>query len=157
MKNGDIRVLIVGESSQSFRHLKKSLKQRHCRCRTATSYEQAHRVVGEETPDVVLSMVPPRPGAISSMAERLAGTKASFYYAYPVEDGCWWLPALRFGERCLGEPALRSREFTLLFDSVLAEIRAGRAIERELAASARLARRPRERKPVLLAYGKAAS
>jgi hypothetical protein len=157
VKNGDIRVLLVGESSKSFRHLKKSLKRRHCRCRTATSYEQAHRFVGEDTPDVVLSMIPPRPGAISSMAERLVGTKASFYYAYPVEDGCWWLPALQRGERCFGAPALRSREFTLLFDRVLADIRAARAVERELAASARSARRAAERKPALLAYEKAAS
>lgn len=154
MKNGDILVLLVGESTKSFRLLKKSLKRRHCRCRTSTSYEQAHRLIGEAAPDVVLSTIPPRPGAISSMTERLAGTGASFYYAYPVEDGCWWLPALQRGERCFGAPALRSREFTRVFDRALAEIREQRTIERELAMTL-AASRATGHKPVLLAYQKA--
>jgi hypothetical protein len=157
VKNGDIRVLLVGESAKSFRLMKRSLKRRRCRCRTATSYEQAHRLVGEDIPDVVLSTIPPRPGAISSMTELLEGTEASFYYAYPVEDGCWWLPALRRGERCLGAPALRSREFTLLFDRVLAEIREGRRLAREFVSQVRPARGAKAPETVLFALEKAAS
>lgn len=158
MKNGDIRVLLVGETTNSFRRLKKSLGRRHCRYQTATSYEEAHRLIGEEMPDFVLSALRPRPGAISSLTERLSGSPASFYYAYPVEDGCWWLPALERGERCLGAPALRSTEFTRVFDSVLGEIRAEREAEQKLTAPAsRPARRAKVRKPVQFAYEKAAS
>lgn len=155
MKKGDIRVLLVGESTSSFLHLKKSLGRRQCRIRTASSYEEAHRLVGKEIPDIVLSAIPPRPGAISSMTERLTGTAASFYYAYRVEDGYWWLPALQHGQRCFGAPAMRSREFTRLFDRVVAEIREFRIVRRK-PDPARPAHPAKARRPILLAYEEAA-
>jgi hypothetical protein len=41
----------------------------------------------------------------------LAGTTASVYYTFPVEYGCWWLPALLNGQDCHGSPAFRRSEF----------------------------------------------
>ena len=57
----------------------------------------------------------------------LSGSQTSLFYVYPVERGCWWLPALRFGEDCHGAPAFRSHEFLreldrLLQDTASAEI-----------------------------------
>lgn len=161
MKNGDIRVLLLGESPTSFHLLQRSLERRHCRCLRAQSYEEAHNLLEEETPDIVLSAIPPQPGAISSLTERLTGGRASFYYAYPVENGCWWMPALHRGERCLGAPAMRPSKFAGLIDQVVEEIRADRERERKLApavAAVRVVpvRRVQPHKPALLAFTKAA-
>lgn len=161
MKNGEIRVLLLGENASNFHHLQKSLERRHCRCRRVQSYEEAYRALEEETPDIVLSAIPPRPGAISSMTERLAGTEASFYYAYPVENGCWWMPALHRGEQCFGAPAMRPAKFTGVIDQVVEEIRADRRVERKPApvavpSRAVPVRRARPREAALLAFTKAA-
>jgi hypothetical protein len=161
VKNWEICVLLVSESPSSFHQLQRSLERRHCRCLRAQSYEEAHQLLGEVTPEIVLSAIPPQPGAISSLTRRLDGTKASFYYAYPVENGCWWMPALHRGEQCLGAPAMRPAKFAGLIDQVVEEIRAERDRERKLAPAVAIPRvlpvRPaRPRKPALLAFTKAA-
>jgi hypothetical protein len=46
-----------------------------------------------------------------ALTETLAGSDVSVFYTFPVEYGCWWLPALRRGKDCRGEPAFRRSEF----------------------------------------------
>ena len=53
------------------------------------------------------------------LAAALLGSKTSIYYAFPVENGCWWLPALRRGEDCHGSAAFRRKEFPGELESVL--------------------------------------
>jgi hypothetical protein len=159
MKEGEIRVLLVGESTRSFLHLAKRLERQNCRCRTATSYNEAKQMIGEEAPDIVLSAVPPHQVGISALAGMLAGTQASFFHAHPVENSCWWLPALRRGEPCFGAPALRPAEFTSVLDRLVDEIRTERPAERPAAAllvSPQADRPVRGRKPVLVAQHKMA-
>lgn len=43
------------------------------------------------------------------------------FSALPVENGCWWLPVVRNGRLCFGEPALRSAEFKEALDQILAQ------------------------------------
>lgn len=117
-------VLLIGESARSFTHITRRLEQHGCRCRFVDSYEQARVIILNEPFDLILSVIPPRENAISSLAEMLLGTGASIYYAQLVEDGCWWLPALRRGERCFGAPALRPSEFAALLDGEVARNRA---------------------------------
>jgi len=45
------------------------------------------------------------------ITSELAGTDADVYYSFPVENGCWWLPAMRGGRDCHGAPAFRRAEF----------------------------------------------
>jgi hypothetical protein len=52
------------------------------------------------------------------MMAMLEGSSVNMFHMLPVEESCWWLPVLRYGENCLGTPAFRPREFTY----VLAEI-----------------------------------
>jgi hypothetical protein len=99
------------------------------------SYEEARHLIVTEAFELVLSVIPPRENAISTLAELLAGTQASVFYAHPVEDSCWWLPALRNGLQCLGAPALRPGEVTSLLDQLVEEIRERRASLREPRAS----------------------
>jgi hypothetical protein len=122
-------VLLIGESARSFTHIIRRLEQHGCRCRFVDSYEQARETILNEPFDLVLSVIPPRENAISSLTEILVGTRASIYYAQLVEDGCWWLPALRQGERCFGAPALRPSEFSALLDHEVERIHAGAEAE----------------------------
>lgn len=119
-----VDVLLIGESARSFSHIAQRLEKDGCQCRFTNSYDEAHRLLAGENFELVLSVIPPKGNAISSLANLLVGTRASIYYAQPVEDGCWWLPALRFGERCFGAPALRPSEFSILLGRVVEDIRA---------------------------------
>ena len=49
----------------------------------------------------------------------LKGSGASLFYAYPVESGCWWLPAMVRGQDCHGSPAFRASEFPLELKKLL--------------------------------------
>ena len=116
MPDTEFGVLLIGESARSFTHIIRRLEHHGCRCHFVDSYEQARELIVNEPFDLILSVIPPRENAISSLTEMLLGTQASIYYAQLVEDGCWWLPALRQGERCFGAPALRPSEFASLLD-----------------------------------------
>jgi hypothetical protein len=130
-EGAELDVLLIGESVRSFSHIAGRLEKNGCRCRYARSYEEAREVLHDKPFDIVLSVVHPRDYGISSLADTLVGTHASFFYALPVEESCWWLPALRQGERCIGAPALRPSEFANLLDQVVAEIRSLRQSERK--------------------------
>jgi hypothetical protein len=122
-------VLLIGESDRSFSHITRRLERHGCYCRFADSYEQARELLAQETFSLVLSVIPPRKNAISLLTEMLLGTEASIYYVQPVEDSCWWLPALRQGERCFGTPALRPSEFAAVLDREVERILGGVAVE----------------------------
>lgn len=53
------------------------------------------------------------------LVAELTGSEASIFYTFPVENGCWWLPALRRGENCLGTPAFRRNEFPFELERIL--------------------------------------
>jgi hypothetical protein len=55
------------------------------------------------------------------LASALAGSNASVYYTFPVENGCWWLPALQNGKDCHGAPAFRRREFQAEIERILGD------------------------------------
>jgi hypothetical protein len=44
------------------------------------------------------------------------------FYLYPVEQGCWWLPALRRGQICFGSAAYRGKDFVTLLDETIKQI-----------------------------------
>jgi hypothetical protein len=54
------------------------------------------------------------------LAAALGGSSVSIFYTFPVENGCWWLPALQFGKDCHGSPAFRRREFQVEIERILA-------------------------------------
>ena len=53
------------------------------------------------------------------ITSELAGTGADVYYSFPVENGCWWLPAMRGGRDCHGAPAFRRDEFARELERIL--------------------------------------
>lgn len=152
MRDEEIRVLLVGQSPTNFLRLQNSLERRHCRCERARSFDEALQILENETPDIVLSATIHRPGGAFSITDRLAGTGASLFYAYPVEDGCWWLPAIERGERCFGSPAMRPRKFASVLSRMVREIRARKRLALGLVPT----RKAKPAKTAILAFPKAA-
>ena len=53
------------------------------------------------------------------LASELAGSNVSIFYTLPVENDCWWLPTLRYGQDCHGAPAFRRNEFPYELERML--------------------------------------
>lgn len=122
MSSESVRVLLIHEWASSSSHLSVWLERRGCRCQVATSFAQAAHLLIDAPFELIISVLRPQPGEISALATLLKGTHSDFFYAHPVEDGCWWLPAVRSGELSSGSPAMRSSEFFEMIDRLTRQI-----------------------------------
>lgn len=123
-KTTEPRVLLIGENSQGFAHLLKHLEGRGCKCRFATSYQEAISLFGVQDFDLVLSPMRIRESSLFAFISLLERSRTTLFYFQAVEEGCWWLPALRFGQKCFGSNALRPSEFIASLELVVNEIQA---------------------------------
>ena len=128
MNGEELNVLLIVERPGSFSTITRKLENIGFRCTFADSYARAGDLVKNGFFELILSAIPPRDNAMSSLTKALAGTRTSVFYVHPVEDGCWWLPALRKGLQCFGAPALRPAEFISLLDEVIEEARRRQAV-----------------------------
>jgi len=89
----------------------KALQKFRCELLFETPQATTTAFVKAGSYDLILldSTVPPEQRR--ELTEALAGRDVSVFYTFPVEYGCWWLPALRRGRDCRGEPAFRRNEF----------------------------------------------
>ena len=131
MKAREPRALLIGENSQGSSHLVKLLEGQGCDCSFATSYQDACSLLGTQPFDLVLSPIRLRDCSIFPLASLLEGSAVTLFYFQLVEDGCWWLPALRSGRKCFGSHALRPSEFVLSLNEIIAEMRAGSRLPAE--------------------------
>lgn len=112
-------VLLVGRSGSWGAVVLKSL----AKFRSELSFAPPHSV----TPDyvrarnygLILLDSTVAPEQRRHLVSELAGSETSIFYTFPVENGCWWLPALRRGEDCLGAPAFRRNEFPFELERIL--------------------------------------
>ena len=115
------RVLLVGRQGAWSDALLQSLQKFDSQLSFATPLsvtpERARK--GEYSLLLLDSTVPP--DQRRDLAAALAGSNASVFYTFPVENGCWWLPALQFGKDCHGSPAFRRREFHAEIERLLGE------------------------------------
>jgi CheY-like chemotaxis protein len=105
------RVLLIGEIPHGHSLLEKRLRERGCECEFATTSEEAEAALAAREFDVVLSPMKLRGRSLFSLAAELEDSRTTLFYSCAVEDGCWWLPAVRAGRRCFGTSALRPSEF----------------------------------------------
>lgn len=105
------KALLVGENPQDSSHLEDYLQGQGCECDFAASYEEACLQLRADEFDLVLSPMRLRNGSLFPMIRLLSGSRIKLFYYQAVQDGCWWLPALRDGDNCFGSCALRSGEF----------------------------------------------
>jgi hypothetical protein len=104
-----VSVLILGERPEGSSYLMSHLEQRGCRCLFARSLDEALAQFEPQSFDLILSARPmPRAEELQHL---LSGAPSTAYYCFRVEDGCWWLPLLFRGQKCLGAPAFRPSEF----------------------------------------------
>jgi hypothetical protein len=117
------KTLLIGENPQGSSYLATRLQGQGCGCAFATSYQEACSSLRSQSFELVLSPLRLRGVTVFPLIDLLAGSRITLFYSHAVEQGCWWLPALRHGEKCFGSSALRSREFVAVLDEVIAEIR----------------------------------
>jgi hypothetical protein len=120
MSQQSVRVLVLGESEKGSSHLARFLEQRGCNCWFAKSAEEGLRLLDTYKFQIVLS-TRPLPQA-NPMVARLAESRCTVFCCQPVEDGCWWLPLVDHGKKCLGAPALRPSEFVGTLGQIVKEI-----------------------------------
>jgi hypothetical protein len=116
------KALLIGESRQGSSYLAKRLQERGFRCEFATSYEEIRSLIRAQRFDLVLGPTKLRNVSLLPLLDWLAGSTATLFYSQAVEEGCWWLPALRHGERCFGSCALRPSEFMSALDETISEV-----------------------------------
>jgi hypothetical protein len=121
------RVLLIGENSQGSSYLIKRLEGQGCKCTFATSYQDAVTLFSIQDFDLILSPMRVREKSVFPLIGLLERSRTTLFYFQPVEEGCWWLPALRFGRNCYGSYALRPSEFVASLDVVIDEIQKGQS------------------------------
>jgi hypothetical protein len=115
--------LFVGEYSRGSSYLVRGLQQKGFECHFASTAQTALSLVQAHNFDLVLCPIRLRGTSLYFLLDLLDGGIATLYYFYPVEDDCWWLPAVRRGKRCWGTSALRPSEFVLALDAAIDEVR----------------------------------
>ena len=117
------KALVIGENPQgSSPYLAKRLQERGCECEFAVSYQEARSLLRAQDFDLALSPMRLRDGSLFPLLGSLNESNITLFYSHAVEDGCWWLPALRHGQQCFGSSALRPSEFVAVLDDVIEEI-----------------------------------
>jgi len=116
-----IRVLLVGDSPQSFLLIRELLEKRGCECHFAGSLEAVNNLLRLWRFDIVLSThgIPSYP--IQALVGLLSGSDASLFSSLRVEEGSWWLPVLQCGKESYG-PALTVGEFSRVLDDLHRQI-----------------------------------
>ncbi|HYB61536.1 MAG TPA: hypothetical protein VEH50_08665 [Methylomirabilota bacterium] len=114
-------ILLIASSPLGTSSLVKLLNKWACEIHTCSSSHEARALVAKQSFDLVLSEFGLRDGNSCPLTASLIGTNATLLYSYPVEAGCWWLPAVKNGQSCWGSPAMRSAEFIGFLETFLAE------------------------------------
>ena len=123
METTKLRVLLIGNSSGGYSPLSNRLRKRGCDCRFAISKKEICWQLDSHSFELLLGPIKLNGDSLYPLIARLDGSRTTLFYSQAVEDGCWWLPALRFGGNCFGTPALRPREFVTVLDKSIEEIR----------------------------------
>ena len=121
MEQEAIRVLLIRETEHGCSNLRRKLESRGCHCRFGSSFLEAAELFGKNSFHLVISTIPFH--QYDQLLIKLSELPSTVFQCCQVEDGYWWLPLVRHGEECLGQPALRAGEFLAAFDQIVAEIR----------------------------------
>ena len=138
------KVLLVNDHKSAADHLLNYLRSLGCLCSLTRSHDEACDLLRREEFDLVLSRFAPDGGACHELVMLSAGTRASLFYFFAIEDGCWWIPRVRFGQECWGETALPPRQFAYVLEKLIQEIAKASSGTRNVAAETTICqKRPR--------------
>ncbi len=108
----ELDVLLVGQDFHKAGALADQLHHRGFRCHFASSSQAARQLLASQRVDLVLCEMHFSDGTGFGLAEAFAGLSITMFVCVPVEDSCYWLPAIDQGSDCRGSAALRPFEFT---------------------------------------------
>ena len=117
-------VLLVGQNWHSARALSERLYRWGFRCYLASDMRAAMDLLSARPVDLVLSNTHLPDGTGFGLLEALAGLPVTVFLCLPVEDSCFWLPAIDGGKDCLGLPALRPAEFASALEEMVRRLAA---------------------------------
>lgn len=116
MDAGTSKVLLIGESEAGSLSLLSCLRRSGWQCQVATSCRQAVRLLADGSFGLVLCSVDF--SGTGWLIATILGSSVSLFRYLPVENGCWWVPTVLRGERCLGALALRPNEFSKTLETL---------------------------------------
>jgi hypothetical protein len=123
MVSSRVRVLLVDENLSGMSHVAAYLRSLGCLCSFARSLPEAHALLLGEKFNLVLTKFVLSGGGCHDLVAQLAGDDSSLFYYFAVEDSCLWIPRVRSGEECWGEPALRPGEFAGILKDLIFRMR----------------------------------
>src|SRR5262249_703850 len=104
----------MGGDGPSWVSMAQRFSTRASESHTATSLPEACDLFATLEFDLVLSNTNLPDGSAYPLVGLLAGLLTTLFFSLPVKDSCWWLPAIEYGQECLGNPAMRPKEFMLV-------------------------------------------
>jgi hypothetical protein len=111
-------VLLVGQSFHGAQALTDRLHRWGFRCHLASNMREASDLLSSHPVDLVLSNTHLSDGTGFGLLVALAGLPITAFLCLPVENSCFWLPAIDGGKECLGLPALGPSEFAGALDEM---------------------------------------
>jgi hypothetical protein len=113
---GTAKVLLVGESETSFSSLLPCLSRSGWQCQVVTSCLEGVRLLANGSFDLVLCSV--GMSGAQWLITTILGSPVSLFRYLPVEEGCWWIPTVLRGKRCISALALRPHEFAKILGTL---------------------------------------
>ena len=104
-------VLLVGRAFHGAQVLTDRLHRWEFRCHCASNMRAASDLLSSHPVALVLSSTNLSDGTGFGLLMASAGLPIKAFLCLPVENSCYWLPAIDGGKACLGLPALRPSEF----------------------------------------------
>jgi CheY-like chemotaxis protein len=105
-------VLLVGQNLHGAQTLTERLRRWGFKWQRANRIRTALDLLGSRPFDLMLSNTSLRDGTGFGFLVALADLPVTLFLCSPVENTCFWLPAMDGGKECLGLlPALRPSEF----------------------------------------------
>jgi len=118
MKLSGRDVLLVGHNFYSAQALTERLRRWKFRCHFAGNKRAASDLLRTHPVDLVLSNTLLPDGTGFGLLAAFAGLPVTAFLCFPVENSCYWLPAIDSGKECLGLPALRPSEFATAIEEM---------------------------------------
>jgi hypothetical protein len=132
MASNSPRVLLIADNPIGISFWEARFNKWACEVQFALSCKAAAAFVSHERFDLVLSQFRLRDGSSYPLAALLIGSNTTLVYSYPVETGCWWIPAVKNGQSCWGSLAMRPNDFIVFLDDILKEIKSRQIANHEL-------------------------
>jgi hypothetical protein len=115
-------VMFVGEYPALSASLARVLNSLGCECHYAETCEEALAAMEKREFRVVLSKAKLADGNARQLIPAIEAASGWLFLSFPVEDGCWWIPAMENGQMCMEAVALHSREFSKSLLNILKTI-----------------------------------